>query len=675
MRTGAVAVAAALRTRIESGDLAAGSALPSAPQLAAEYGVGTTTVNTALALLKAGGLTTGVTGCGTFVGEPAGGTAAAVEAGPRRQLETRRLAPGTTLRAEDVGRQFGVCTDTARKALAALRAAGLLTLPSGKATLVAGGTGQPWTPRAIRLEPVAERHLRHLEQRGLSENTVYGRRRFLVRLTASLPVPPAEATAAHLARWRDRLDVAPDTTGRYVSHARAFYAWLADQGIRADNPAAKLPAPRRRKRLPRPIGEQDLFDALDAAPARIRTWLALAGWCGLRACEIAGLRRENVVETASPPVLIIAEDATKGRAERAIPPSGFVVDELAAYGLPASGYVFRRCDGRPEPNRAWLISGITNRYLRDRGIPATLHTLRHRLGTQAYRTSHDLLAVQGLRGHASPVTTAGYAPTTTPRPWPPSRRCRCPAVASAPSPATPDSHGRSPAPSPGHAPRASPVGRTEGAAPVTTPQPPQPPRGYYQPPPGYYQQPPRPKKHTGRNVFLFLAGGLVVLVILGAALGGGKSTAPPAAGTSSPVAAAVPATPGLRQVARDGDFAFTVERVSCGAAAARAVDGGGFGEKVPAGARECIVTMLVADDKGTAQTFFDSAQYAYDARGRQFSADTNGSVFLHGDQDGTQLNPGIAITARVPFQIPARDRIVRLMLHDSAFSMGVAVRT
>ena len=83
--------------------------------------------------------------------------------------------------------------------------------------------------------------------------------------------------------------------------------------------------------------------------------------------------------------------------------------------------------------------------------------------------------------------------------------------------------------------------------------------------------------------------------------------------------------------------------------------------------------MRVTDDKGAAQTFFDSDQYAYDARGRQFSADTNGSIYLHGDQDATQVNPGITITALVPFQIPRGDRITRLVLHDSAFSGGVAV--
>ena len=123
----------------------------------------------------------------------------------------------------------------------------------------------------------------------------------------------------------------------------------------------------------------------------------------------------------------------------------------------------------------------------------------------------------------------------------------------------------------------------------------------------------------------------------------------------------------------DGDFAFVVNNVNCGAAAAAAVNGGGFGENVPAGAQECLVSMTVTNDKSQAQTFFDSNQYAYDAQNRQFSADTTGSIYLKGDQDATQVNPGVTINAVVPFQIPANDSIVKLELHDSAFSNGVEV--
>jgi integrase/recombinase XerC len=252
-------------------------------------------------------------------------------------------------------------------------------------------------------------HLDYLRQRGRSERTVYQRRRALWRLARFLDgAPLCEATAADLAAWRASLTIGDDAVVAYVSHVRGFYAWLCSAGLIDDNPAAGLPVPRLGRRLPRPISDQDLLHAVQAAGPRIRPWLVLAGWAGLRAKEIALLRRTAVLDRASPPVLLIARDATKGRAERVVPMSSFVLAELGPV-LPASGWVFRRGDGLPGPNQPHLISHLANRHLHACGIQETLHQLRHRFGTGTYRAGRDLRVVQELLGHASPSTTAGYA--------------------------------------------------------------------------------------------------------------------------------------------------------------------------------------------------------------------------------------------------------------------------
>jgi integrase len=256
---------------------------------------------------------------------------------------------------------------------------------------------------------VVAAHLRYLELCGRAPGSVYCRSRALARMTAALPVPLIDATAEDLAAWRERLTVGPGAVVGYVSHARDFYAWAVMAGLREDNPAGGLPVPRLGRRLPRPIAEADLFTALAGAPARIRPWLVLAGWCGLRAKEIARLRRENVLDTARPPLLIIVEDATKGHSERVVPLCAFALEQLRAAGLPSSGWVFRRRDGRPGPNQPWMVSQLSNEYLHSCGISETLHQLRHRFATQAYRARRDLRMVQELLGHASPSTTAGYA--------------------------------------------------------------------------------------------------------------------------------------------------------------------------------------------------------------------------------------------------------------------------
>jgi integrase len=258
-------------------------------------------------------------------------------------------------------------------------------------------------------DPAITRHLAHLRLRGFSETTIYARHRALTRLALALPVPLLEAETGHLMAWRVCLDISPDAVVHYVSHAQQFYAWAVTEGLIAANPAAAVPVPRVGRRLPRPISEADLMAVLDAAPPRVRLWIVLAAWAGLRACEIAYLRRENILDTARPPVILIAGDATKGRTERAVPLSVFVLAEIAAAHLPASGWAFRRRDGQPGPNKPWIVSGLANKCLHDAGIAASLHQLRHRFGSQAYHASHDLRAVQELLGHATPRTTAGYA--------------------------------------------------------------------------------------------------------------------------------------------------------------------------------------------------------------------------------------------------------------------------
>lgn len=246
--------------------------------------------------------------------------------------------------------------------------------------------------------------------RGLAETYIYNRSRALARMTGELsPVPLLTATAGDLLAWRAGLArLTPDATAAYLSHAREFYAWALGAGHISADPSLSLPGLRRRPRLPRPVAEADALAAVELAPQPVRCWLVLAGWCGLRAREIALLSRECILEQSAPPVLLVDAEAAKGRRERIVPLSAFVLGELAALGLPASGWAFPRRDGRPGPNMPWRVSQLCNVYLHDLGLPVTLHQWRHRFGTQAYAACRDLRAVQELMGHGHPQTTALY---------------------------------------------------------------------------------------------------------------------------------------------------------------------------------------------------------------------------------------------------------------------------
>jgi integrase/recombinase XerC len=251
-------------------------------------------------------------------------------------------------------------------------------------------------------------HLAWLRLNGAGPVTVAARSGALARMGVLLGCPLLEASPEALLAWRAGLQLAPNSVLSYLSHARQFYAWAAAEGLLDANPAKGLPGPRRPRQVPRPIAEDDLMLALAAAPARIRPWLVLAGWAGLRCKEIALLRREHVLEGWPVPVIRVAHDATKGYTERLVPMSTFVAGELRPL-LPKRGWVFPRLDGRPGPLLPARVSHLANAHLHDCGTTSTLHSLRHRFATQAYATGRDLRAVQELLGHADPAQTAGYA--------------------------------------------------------------------------------------------------------------------------------------------------------------------------------------------------------------------------------------------------------------------------
>src|SRR5260221_9768194 len=193
-------------------------------------------------------------------------------------------------------------------------------LPSGGQTasraLLTGGRG-------LR---ILARHLDELRLLGQSEGTIYARRRAIERMASIIGTPLLEATQGDLRAWRAGLRVTDNTAVHYASHARRFFDWAVAAGLMDHNPARGLLVPFLTRGLPRPIGEDDLLSAVTGAPARIRPWLVLAGWAGLRAKEIAYLRRERVLDTAAPPVLLIARDATKGPRERGVPVCAFLCD-------------------------------------------------------------------------------------------------------------------------------------------------------------------------------------------------------------------------------------------------------------------------------------------------------------------------------------------------------------
>lgn len=258
---------------------------------------------------------------------------------------------------------------------------------------------------------IVPRHLaRHMEwcvQKTLSPNTIYNRRRYLLRLSEYLGHDCDDATEPELEQWYVQLTarVTPAHRAVYLSNVNAYYEWLVRERLRDDNPALRLMRPRLNRRLPRPIPTADLAEAIDLADERVRPWLVLAAYGGLRAIEIANLRAE-LVDFNTKRMTVTG----KGNKERTLPMHPEVEHALRTLDppMPRSGFVFRHWD-QEGPPKAYSVSHACCRHLHSVGIDSTLHSLRHWFGTNVYRNTQDLRLTQELMGHGSPITTSGYA--------------------------------------------------------------------------------------------------------------------------------------------------------------------------------------------------------------------------------------------------------------------------
>ncbi len=144
----------------------------------------------------------------------------------------------------------------------------------------------------------------------------------------------------------------------------------------------------------------------------------------------------------------------------------------------------------------------------------------------------------------------------------------------------------------------------------------------------------------------------------------GPETTPPGNDDPAPVAV------GLNQPARDGKFEFTVTKVQCGVSQV----GSGFLIKKAQG-QFCKVYIKVKNIGDEARTFSDSNQYAYNAAGQRYDADGEAGIYLGEESNAflEDINPGNSVSGIVIFDIPKGAKIVKLELHDSAFSGGVVV--
>ena len=229
------------------------------------------------------------------------------------------------------------------------------------------------------------------------------------RIGRELRCRPQELTAAALIGWFAAQQWQPETRRHYISAVRSFTTWAYKSGVLAEHLADDLPSVRIPASTPRPVPDLAWSWALAGADARITLMLRLAGEAGLRRAEVARVHVRDVVDGPGGAQLVVHG---KGGKVRVVP----IHDDLAA--------VLRRGAAGHTPQAAafgpagWLFPGDDGGHLSPQhvgklvaaALPAgwSMHKLRHRFATRAFRGSGNLLAVRALLGHSSVATTQRY---------------------------------------------------------------------------------------------------------------------------------------------------------------------------------------------------------------------------------------------------------------------------
>ena len=212
--------------------------------------------------------------------------------------------------------------------------------------------------------------------------------------------------------------VSRSTVGRKSASLRRFFAFLADEGHRADDPGKALPRPGTARTLPKVLSHADidrLFaaiaeraarDPLDPNDLRLSALFELLYGSGLRATELVSLPR-NAVHPDRPFLILRG----KGGRERLVPISDRARAAVALWRTHVGAdrlWLFP--SGKGHLSRIRLYQ-LVKALAAEAGIPpdrVSPHVLRHAFATHLLAGGADLRALQSMLGHADIATTEIY---------------------------------------------------------------------------------------------------------------------------------------------------------------------------------------------------------------------------------------------------------------------------
>ena len=253
---------------------------------------------------------------------------------------------------------------------------------------------------------------------GAARNTLLAYERDLRGASELLEGSLAAASAERLKQLGEAwLPLKRASVARKAAALRRFFAFLADEGLRTDDPSGALPRPASERPLPKVL-DHGAVDALFAeierrkaegggtAALRMAALVELLYGSGLRATELVSLPRNAI--SPDKPFLILRG---KGGKERLVPISDRARAAVAEWATTVprdSLWLFP--SGKKHLSRVRLFQ-LTKELAADAGIPPdriSPHVLRHAFATHLLEGGADLRALQMLLGHADIATTQIY---------------------------------------------------------------------------------------------------------------------------------------------------------------------------------------------------------------------------------------------------------------------------
>ncbi|TWU47312.1 Tyrosine recombinase XerD [Rubripirellula tenax] len=234
---------------------------------------------------------------------------------------------------------------------------------------------------------------------------------------------PSELSPHDLRAYQAALqqaDYARSTISRKLASLRSFYKFAMREGIAKINPAKPLRNPRRQRKLPHVLTNDEVGRLLltppagDAAGLRDRAILETMYSAGLRVSELVGLQDgdfdfdEQIVRVRG-----------KGRKERIAPLGSFAIKAIQRYqpsrirdpkteSLGRQAPVFVNRFGNILTTRS--VGRMLEKYIGIAQLDSRTspHTLRHSFATHLLDRGADIRSVQELLGHKSLATTQIY---------------------------------------------------------------------------------------------------------------------------------------------------------------------------------------------------------------------------------------------------------------------------